>query len=60
MSPRQDPGSTILDVLEVLKTPARDSDEERITAIHSGGDKGMDQPLSVRLEEGGAEFGNVF
>lgn len=58
--PRQDPGSTVLNMLEHLQASARDPDEEGITVVQPGGDKGMDQPLSIRLGKGRAEFGDVF
>lgn len=58
--PRQDPGSAVLNVLELLQASARDPDEEGITVIQPGRDKGMDQPLSIRLGKGRAEFGDVF
>lgn len=57
--PHQDPGSTVLNVLQSLQTPARDPDEECITVVQPGGDKGMDQLLSIREGEGGTEFGDV-
>lgn len=38
----QDPGRAVLDILELLKVPARDPDEECITVFQLGGDKGMD------------------
>ena len=46
--PRQDPGSIVLNV-EFLEALARDLDEEGISIVQPGGDKGMDQPLSIRL-----------
>ena len=58
--PRQDPGSAVLNMLELLQASARDPDEEGITVVQPGGDKGMDQPLSIRFGEERAEFGNVF
>lgn len=45
--PRQDPGSAVLNMLELLQSPARDPDEEGITVVQPGGDKGMDQLLSI-------------
>lgn len=57
--PRQDPGSTVLNMLKLLKTSARDPDEERITVVQPGGDKGVDQLLSIAEGKGGAEFSNV-
>ena len=45
--PHQDPGSTVLYVLELLDALARDPDEESITVVHPGGDKGMDELLCI-------------
>lgn len=33
--PRQDPGSAVLNMLELLRAPARDPDEEGIAVIQS-------------------------
>ena len=38
--PHQDPGSTVLYVLELLDALVRDPDEECIAVIQPGGDKG--------------------
>ena len=40
--PHQDPGSTILDVLQPLEVLAGDPDEERVAVVQPGGDKGVD------------------
>ena len=42
--PHQDPGSTVLYVLELLDALARDPDE-CIAVIQPGRDKGVDEPL---------------
>ncbi len=39
----QDPSSAVLDILELLKTLARDSDEKCIVVVQPGGDKGVDE-----------------
>ena len=49
--PHQDPGSTVLYVLELLDALARDPDEECIAVIQPGGDKGVDEPLFICLGE---------
>lgn len=54
--PHQDPRSTVLDILEA---PARDPDEECITVIQPGGDKGVDQFLCSREGGGGAKLSNI-
>ncbi|CAM4652775.1 unnamed protein product [Leuciscus chuanchicus] len=41
----EDPGSTILHKLELLEALARDSQQECVTVIQPGGDKGMDELL---------------
>ena len=41
--PHQDPGSTVLDVLQFLETFARNPDEECIVIVQPGGDEGMDK-----------------
>lgn len=56
-SPRQDPGSAFLNVLELLDAPAQSSDEEGITIVQLGGD--MEQLLSITEGDGRAEFGNI-
>ena len=46
--PHQDPSSsTVLDVLELVNALARDPDEERITIVQPGGDKGVYQFFSI-------------
>lgn len=57
--PHQDPGSAVLNILELLKAPARNPDEECIAVIQPGGDKSMDELLCSRKGEGGAQFGNI-
>ena len=57
--PHQDPGSTVLYVLELLDALARDPDEECIAVIRPGGDKGVDELLCICLGECRPEFGNV-
>ncbi len=57
--PHQDPGSAVLNILELLKAPARNPDEECITIVQPGGDKSMDELLCSRKGKGGAQFGNV-
>ncbi|XP_038162154.1 pyridoxal-dependent decarboxylase domain-containing protein 1 [Cyprinodon tularosa] len=42
-----------------VRSSLRDPDEEGITVVQSGGDKGMDSLFCVGLGKGGAEFGNV-
>ena len=49
--PHQDPGSTVLDVLQSLDVLARDPNEECITVVQSGGDTGMDELLCICLGE---------
>lgn len=43
--PLKDPGSTIFNVLDLLKALTRDPNEEYITVVQPGGDKGVDQPF---------------
>lgn len=43
LHPHQDPGSAILNILELLDAPAKDPDEECVTVVQPGGDKGMDE-----------------
>lgn len=57
--PHQDPGSAVLNILEPLKTLVRDPDEECITVVQPGGDKGMDELLCSRTGQKWPEFGNV-
>lgn len=49
--PHQDPGSAVLNVLEPLETLARYPDEECVTVVQPGGDKGMDEFLCSRTGE---------
>lgn len=57
--PHQDHGSAVLHILELLKAPARDPDEECVTVIQPGGDKGVDEFLASGEEEGWAQFRNI-
>ena len=57
--PHQDPGSTVLHVLQSLDALARDPDEECITVVQSGGDKGVDELLCICQGECWTEFGDV-
>ena len=51
--PHQDPGSTVLNVLEPLDALARDPNEECIAVVQPGGDKGMDELLCISQGEYG-------
>ncbi|XDV12961.1 hypothetical protein PO909_001499 [Leuciscus waleckii] len=55
----RDPGSAVLNILELLKAPSRNPDEECITVVQPGGDKSMDELLCSRKGKGGAQFGNI-
>ncbi len=57
--PHQDPSSTVLNVLQLLEAFARDPDEERITIVQPGGDKGVDKPFCISKSEHRAKFGDV-
>ena len=57
--PHQDPSRAVLDVLELLKTAARDPDEECVAVIQPGGDKGMDKLFCSFLGEHSTDFGDV-
>lgn len=57
--PHQNPGRAILNALELLKGLARDPDEECITVVQPGEDKGMDELLSCRMGEGWLELGYI-
>lgn len=57
--PHQDPGSGVLDVLESLDALARNPDEESITVVQPGGDKGVDELLCICQGECWTEFSNV-
>lgn len=50
----------VLDVLELLETPARNPDEECVAVVKPRGDKGVGELPGIRESEGGTEFGNVF
>ena len=43
----QDPSCRVLDVLEPLQALTRDPDENCITIVQSGGDKGMDELFCI-------------
>ena len=53
--PRQDPGGGVLHVLKLLEAFCWDPDEEGIAVVQPGGDKGMNQLLSI----GGGEWDEV-
>ena len=57
--PYQYPGSAVLNVLQSLHALARDPDEECITIVQPGGDKGVDKLLSICQGECWTEFGDV-
>ncbi len=57
--PHQDPSSTVLNVLQLLEAFARDADEERITIVQPGGDKGVDKLFCISKSEHRAKFGDV-
>ena len=57
--PHQDPGSGVLDVLESLDAFARDPDEECVTVVQPGGDKGVDELLCICQGECWTEFSDV-
>jgi hypothetical protein len=57
--PHQDPGSTILDVLQPLDVLSGDPDEECVAVVQPGGDKGVDKFFGIGESEYGAEFCNV-
>ena len=54
--PHQDPGSTILDVLQPLDVLAGDPDEECITVVQPGGDKGVDKFFGIVESDMGQSF----
>lgn len=58
LHPHHHPGNTVLNILELLEAPARNSDHESITVIQPGGNKGVDELLCSGEGEGGAKFGN--
>ena len=45
--PHQDPGSAVLNVLELSEALARDPDEECVAIVQPGGDKGVDEFFGV-------------
>ena len=45
--PHQDPGSTILDVLQLLDVLAWDPDEVCVAVVQPGGDKGVDKFFGI-------------
>ncbi len=57
--PHQDPSSTVLNVLQLLEAFARDADEERITIVQPGGDKGVDKLFCISKSEHRAKFCDV-
>ena len=57
--PHQDPGSTILDVLQTLDVLSGDPDEECVAVVQPGGDKGVDKFFGIRESDFGAEFCNL-
>ena len=57
--PHQDPSSAVLYILEPLEALARDPDEECITIVQPGGDKGMNKPLCSCSGEHSTDFGDV-
>ena len=57
--PHQDPGSAVLNILKPLEALARDPDEECVTVVQPGGDKGMDELLCSGMGERWSEFGNI-
>ena len=52
----QDPGSAVLNILELFKALARDPDEKCVAVVQPGGDKGVDEFFRVSCGERGAEF----
>ena len=57
--PLQDPGSTVLDILQFLETFARNPDEDCLAIVQPGGDEGMDKLYCIYQSECGMEFGNI-
>ena len=43
----QDPGSAVLNILELFEALARDPDEKCVAVIQPGGDGGMDEFFGV-------------
>lgn len=58
--PHQDSGSTVMDVLQLLDVFAGDPNEECVTVVQHGGDKGMDRFFSIRERKCRAEFYNIY
>ena len=57
--PHQDPGSTVLNVLQLLDVLTWDPNEECVAVVQPGGDKGVDKFLCIRDSEYGAKFCNI-
>lgn len=57
--PHQDPGSAVLNMLELLKALARNPDEECVAVVEPGGDKGVDQLFCVLEGKEWAELGDI-
>lgn len=57
--PHQDPNSTVLNVLQLLEAFARDPDEEHITIVQPGGDKGLDKLFCISKSVHRVKFGDV-
>ncbi len=57
--PHQDLSSTVLNVLQLLEAFARDHNEERITIVQPGGDKGVDKLFCISKSEHRVKFGDV-
>jgi hypothetical protein len=54
--PHQDPGSTILDILQPLDVLAGDPDEECFAVVQPGGDKGVDKFFRIGESDMGQSF----
>ena len=54
-----DPYCTVLNILQSLQAFVRYPNENSITVIQSGGDKGVDPIFGISLGESGTEFGNI-
>ncbi len=57
--PHQDPSSTVLNVLQLLEAFATDPNEERITIVQPGGDKGVDKLFCIYKSMHRVKFGDV-
>lgn len=55
----RDPSSAVLEVLKPLDAFTRDPDEECITVVRPGGDKGVDELFSICQVESWMEFCNI-